>query len=120
MRYDILTLTSRLFNPFQKIVAKGEEKEHNLYNRVRNAEYARQKQEQQVRRMQGKLHDLKRKNAEKIKTEMTDLEKQERQMEQKLVREQAALAKVSDLKGELKKIIIIKKKILRSSFNIFC
>ena len=76
------------------MVQKGEEREHSLYNRVRNADYARQKQEQNVRRMQNRLHELKRQNAQKLKSEMTGLTKAEQEIEQKLIREQAELAKV--------------------------
>lgn len=82
------------------MVSKGEEKEHNLYNQVRNAEYARQKQEQNVRRIQNSLNDLKKKNAQKIKQEMSDLEKRERELEQRLVREQAVLGKVREFEKD--------------------
>lgn len=34
------------------MVAKGEEEETRLFNKVREAEYARQKQEQSVKRLQ--------------------------------------------------------------------
>ena len=77
------------------MVRKGEEVEYNLYNKVKNAEYARQKKEQEVKKMQVKLSDTKRENSQKIKQEMTDLQRQEREIEQKLQREQAQLAKVS-------------------------
>lgn len=78
----------------QKMVSKGEEKEQALYSRMRSSEYARQKQEQVVRRLQKKLMDVKKKNAEKIKNEMSELSRQERELEQSLVREQAQLGKV--------------------------
>ncbi len=76
------------------MVIKGEEKEHALYNKVRNAEYARQKQEQAVKRLSQKLTELKKENSIKIKQEMSELSKAEEDLEQKLVREKAALTKV--------------------------
>ena len=79
----------------QKIVHRAEEREHSLFSRVRNAEYARQKQEQSVRKAQQELYEIKRQNAQKIKEEMSQLTKQEQELEQKLLREQAQLAKVS-------------------------
>ena len=77
------------------MVHRAEEREHNLFSRVRNAEYARQKQEQSVRKAQQELYEVKRQNAQKIKEEMSQLTKQEQELEQKLIREQAQLAKVS-------------------------
>ena len=79
------------------MVHRAEEREHNLFSRVRNAEYARQKQEQSVRKAQQELYEVKRQNAQKIKEEMSQLTKQEQELEQKLIREQAQLAKVSYL-----------------------
>ena len=77
------------------MVHRAEEREHSLFSRVRNAEYARQKQEQSVRKAQQELYEIKRQNAQKIKEEMSQLTKQEQELEQKLLREQAQLAKVS-------------------------
>ncbi|CAH1793579.1 unnamed protein product [Owenia fusiformis] len=79
---------------FTKTVTKGEEIEHDLYQKVRNSEYSRQKREQEVRRLQLKLEDTKRNNAIKIKNEIADAYKQETTMTQKLVRQKAELAKV--------------------------
>ncbi|XP_013420487.1 myosin-11 [Lingula anatina] len=79
---------------FQKTVTKAEEYEHSLYNKVREAEYARQKQEQTVRRLQNKLLEAKRKNAVKLKEEMVTIQKLEEELQQELVREKAALDKV--------------------------
>ena len=79
----------------QKMVGKGEDQEYNLHNRVKNAEYARQKQEQRVRKLNNQLMELKRKNAVKIKNEMTEVERSEKELEQQLIREQAELTKVN-------------------------
>ena len=77
------------------MVGKGEDQEYNLHNRVKNAEYARQKQEQRVRKLNQQLMELKRKNAVKIKNEMTEVERSEKELEQQLIREQAELTKVT-------------------------
>lgn len=79
---------------FQKMVSKGEETEQNLYNKVRNAEYARQKQEQTIKHLQLDLQEIKRKNAEKIKQELADSFRHEKECEEKILREKAELDKV--------------------------
>ena len=68
-----------------------------LYNKVKNAEYARQKQEQTVRKLHGKLLERKRQNDEKLKKEMIEATKEQRELEYKLEREKANLSKVSSL-----------------------
>lgn len=76
------------------MVSKGEEQEQNLYGKVRNAEYSRQKQEQSVRRLQQQLNEVKRKNAAKVKAEISLRNKQEMELEQLLLKEKAELDKV--------------------------
>ena len=76
------------------MVQKGEEQEFSLYNQVKSAEYARQQQEQKVKKMAARLHEMRRSNAVKIKEEMTQLEREDRELDYKLQREQAELAKV--------------------------
>lgn len=85
---------------FQKMVTKGDEMEHSLYNKMRNAEYARQKQEQTVRRMQQQLAELKRKNAVRVKNELAQTHKEEKELEQTLIREKAELDKVHSQREE--------------------
>lgn len=72
----------------------GEEQEYALYNRVKNAEYARQKREQAVRKTQGKLLERRRDHAQKLKQEMIEMTKEERELEYQLERQKAELAKV--------------------------
>lgn len=79
---------------FQKMVSKGEDQEQNLYAKVRNAEYSRQQQEQNVRRIQQQLQELKRKNAALVKKELAAVNKQEQELEQQLTREKAELDRV--------------------------
>ncbi|CAC5398617.1 unnamed protein product [Mytilus coruscus] len=78
---------------FKKMVTKGEDQEKNLYNQVRNSEYARQKQEQNVRRLQQQLAELKRKNSIKIREELSERQRLEREIEQTYIREKAELDK---------------------------
>ncbi|XP_067672325.1 trichohyalin-like [Haliotis asinina] len=78
---------------FQKMVVKGEDTEQNLYQKVRNAEYARQKQEQTVRRIHNDLQETKRINAIKLKKEIAERHQQEQELEHKLIREKAELDK---------------------------
>ena len=80
----------------QKAVHMGEEQEYSLYNRVKNAEYARQKREQAVRKTQSKLLERRREHANELKTKMVEMTKEERELEQRLERERAELAKVSE------------------------
>jgi len=79
------------------MVNKGEEQEQNLYSKVRNAEYTRQKQEQNVRRLQQQLAEARRRNAQTLKQEMTARTKQEIELEQALIKERAELDKVRNL-----------------------
>ena len=80
---------------FQKMVTKGEDQEQTLYAKVRNAEYTRQQQEQNVRRIQLQLQELKRKNAALVKQELASVNREEQDLEQQLIREKAELDKVS-------------------------
>lgn len=85
---------------FQKMVNKGEDQEQTLYAKVRNAEYSRQKQEQNVRRIQQQLQEVKRRNAAQVKKELAAVTKQEQELEQQLYREKAELDKVHSQREE--------------------
>jgi len=76
------------------MVTKGEEEENRLYNKVREAEYSRQKQEQSVKRLQTKYQQTKTRNSQEMKKRLTEIIKVEKEFEQKIVREQALLDKV--------------------------
>ncbi|XP_067949638.1 calponin homology domain-containing protein DDB_G0272472-like [Watersipora subatra] len=79
---------------FQRMVVKGEEEETRLYNKVREAEYARQKQEQQVKRLQLKQQQIKNKNSQEMKKRLTTIVSMEKEQEQKILREQGVLDKL--------------------------
>ena len=76
------------------MVAKDEEREQSLYNSVRESEYARQKQDQEVRRIQHRLLSMRAQNAQKLKQEQMKINLTEQQLEQQLVKEKAELDKV--------------------------
>ncbi|KAL5018192.1 hypothetical protein ScPMuIL_003914 [Solemya velum] len=76
---------------FQKMVTKGEEAEHNLYSKVRNAEYSRQKQELVVKKLKNKLQEERQKNAERVKEDLAIQARTEQELEQRLLREKAEL-----------------------------
>ena len=82
------------FVHLQKMVVKGEEEENRLYNKVREAEYARQKQEQNVKRLQAKAQATKNKHSQEMKRQLTEMIKVEKENEQKVLREQAILDRV--------------------------
>lgn len=93
---DVISLT-RLFT-FQKEVTKGEDMEYNLYNRVKNAEYKRQKEEQALRRLHNELEEIKRQNSASIKSQLAEAAQKEDELKQKLTKVHAQLAKVRQLK----------------------
>lgn len=78
------------------MVVKGEEEENRLYNKVREAEYARQKQEQSVKRLQGKSQATKNKHSQEMKRQLSEFIKIEKENDQKVQREQATLDRVND------------------------
>lgn len=85
---------------FQRMVSRAEEAEYGLFTRAKDAEYARQKREQAVRRLKTQLQDTRRNNAVQMKSQLTDMTRQEQELEQRLLREQAQLAKVHAAREE--------------------
>ncbi|XP_022112149.1 trichohyalin-like [Acanthaster planci] len=76
-----------------RTVTKQEEIEHDLSTRVRTSEYARKQREQQCKRMQQQLAELRRKNDQRLKQQMIECYQKEKELEQKLLREQSELYK---------------------------
>uniref|UniRef100_A0A2C9LWJ1 Uncharacterized protein n=1 Tax=Biomphalaria glabrata TaxID=6526 RepID=A0A2C9LWJ1_BIOGL len=85
---------------FSKMVNKGEEKEQSLFSTVRTAEYNRKQQEHSVHRLQNSLAELKRINANKIKEEMVERQRNEETAQHKLLKEKSELDKVHALREE--------------------
>nr|KAI8765641.1 meiosis-specific nuclear structural protein 1-like isoform X2 [Biomphalaria glabrata] len=85
---------------FSKMVNKGEEKEQSLFSTVRTAEYNRKQQEHSVHRLQNSLAEHKRINANKIKEEMVERQRNEETAQHKLLKEKSELDKVHALREE--------------------
>ncbi|ESO98036.1 hypothetical protein LOTGIDRAFT_239135 [Lottia gigantea] len=85
---------------FQKMVNKDDDIEQDLYSKVRATEYDRQQQEQQVRRLELNLAEMKRKNAAKLKQEINERNTAELQLEQKILRDKAELEKLHTKREE--------------------
>lgn len=84
----------------QKIVNKMEETEHALYNRVRAAEMQRRKQEQDVQRIFIDLEQLSKENQKKMRETQEQYSRKKVDLEQKLLREKAELAKAHNQREE--------------------
>ncbi|KAK7111931.1 trichohyalin-like isoform X2 [Littorina saxatilis] len=85
---------------FSKMVTKDEEREQSLYNSVREAEYARQKKDQEVRRINQKLLNVRAANQQKLKQEQIKVNHSETELEQVLMREKAELDKMHSQREE--------------------
>jgi len=70
-----------------------EETEHTLYNRVRAAEMQRRKQEQDVQRLINEFESLTKENDKRMKEMQEQFSRKKVELEQKLLREKAELAK---------------------------
>jgi len=77
-------------------VLKGEQQENNLYHKLREAEQTSHQLEQSVRNYEQHFMETRRSNAARIKEEMTEMAKQEAEIEQTLLKERASLHKVDD------------------------
>ncbi|KAL8564067.1 hypothetical protein ACOMHN_034544 [Nucella lapillus] len=79
---------------FSKMVTKDEECEQALFNTVRESEYARQKKDQDVRRLHQRLLTLRTQNQQRLKEEQKKVNQNERELEQIFIREKAELGKL--------------------------
>ncbi|KAL9961295.1 hypothetical protein ACROYT_G030207 [Oculina patagonica] len=84
----------------QKMVNKMEETEHALYNRVRAAEMQRRKQEQDVQRIFSDLELLTKENQKRMRETQEQYNRKKVELEQKLLREKAELAKAHNQREE--------------------
>ncbi|XP_002735399.1 uncharacterized protein LOC100377077 [Saccoglossus kowalevskii] len=76
-----------------RYVNKHEEVEQELYNKVRQAEYSRKQKEQTCKRLHNKLQEMKRNNSITMKEHAVECLRKEKELDQKLQREQADLYK---------------------------
>lgn len=84
-------------NVLQKLVTKDQEREQALFASVREAEYARQQHDAEVRRLQQQLHAMRAQNAHKLKEEAVRCSRTEKELQEKLLRQKAELDKVRHL-----------------------
>lgn len=79
---------------FQKIAAKDEEVEQELYKNVKEAEFLRRKKENELKKLQEEFIELKKQNAARVKEVLAKAFQEEQEFQQKLFREKAKLDKV--------------------------
>lgn len=78
-------------------MTKDQEREQALFASVREAEYARQQHDAEVRRLQQQLHAMRAQNAHKLKEEAVRCSRTEKELQEKLLRQKAELDKVRRL-----------------------
>ena len=83
-----------------RVVQKQEDLERALYERVREAELARRKQDDIISQLQADLDTKKRENARQLKELAVQTQKVEEDMKQRIIRETAELSKAINEKQE--------------------
>lgn len=78
---------------FQRLVQKGDEQEKDLYKTVKEAEFQRRKKDNELKRLQDEYIELKKANSVKIKELIANALAQEKDIEQKILKEKAVLKK---------------------------
>lgn len=79
---------------FQKLVQRDDEYEQDLYKNVKEAEFARRKKDNELKKLQDQFIEVKKQNAIQIKELIAKSFAQEQELEQKIFREKAKLEKV--------------------------
>lgn len=79
---------------FQKLVQRDDEYEQDLYKNVKEAEFARRKKDNELKKLQDQFIEVKKQNAIQIKELIAKSFAQEQEIEQKIFREKAKLEKV--------------------------
>lgn len=79
---------------FQKLVSKDDELEQDLYKSVKEAEFNRRKQDNELKKLQDQLVEIKKQNAIQIKEAIAKAFAEEQEYQQKIIREKAKLDKV--------------------------
>ncbi|CAF2937639.1 unnamed protein product, partial [Rotaria sp. Silwood2] len=79
---------------FQKTVSKNEEVEHDLRKSVKEADFEKRKKEQEVQRLKEELNRKKRLDAIRIREEIAKAEREEKELEQQLIKEKSKLDKL--------------------------
>jgi len=79
---------------FQKTVSKNEEIEHDLRKSVKEAEFDRRKKEQELYKLEEELIHKKRLDALRIRDEIARAEREEKELEQQIIKEKSKLDKL--------------------------
>lgn len=79
---------------FQKVVQKDDEVEQDLYKSVKEAEFLRRKQDNDLKKMQEQLIEMKKQNAAQIKELIAKASAEEQEYQQKILKEKSKLDKV--------------------------
>ncbi len=79
---------------FQKLVSKDDELEQDLYKSVKEAEFNRRKQDNELKKLQEQLVEIKKQNAVQIKEAIAKAFAEEQEFQQKIFREKAKLDRV--------------------------
>lgn len=102
---------------FQKTVAKDEECEKELYKSVKEAEFLRRKKDNELKKMQDGLNDMKKKNAAEIKQAIAKAFAEEEEFKQKILREKAQLDRFhADREENYNKLLSHREKVKEDKF----
>ncbi len=101
---------------FQKIVQKDEECEKDLYKTVKEAEFLRRKKDNELKKMQDQLIELKRKNSIQIKQAIAKAFQEEEEFQQKILKEKARLDRVNDIYFLLIRIFLFLIQVIKFFF----
>jgi len=77
-------------------VIKNEEIEHDLRKSVKEAEFDRRKKEEEIEKLHEELIRKKRLDSIRIREEITRAEREEKELEQQLMKEKSKLDKVKN------------------------
>ena len=79
---------------FQKLVQKDEEYEKDLYKSVKEAEFQKRKKDNELKKLQDEYIELKKRNSVQIKDMIANALAQEKEYEQKILKEKSLLKRV--------------------------
>ena len=78
---------------FKKVVQKDDEIEKDLYKMAKEAEFQKRKKDNELKKLQDDYHELKRTNSIRIKELIANALAQEKEYEQKILKERSLLKK---------------------------
>jgi hypothetical protein len=80
---------------FQKVVQKDQEFEKDLYKTVKEAEFHARKKDNELKKLQDEYIEMKKKNSARIKELIAAALAQEKECEQKILKEKSLLKRVN-------------------------